>query len=200
MKIIGLCGGSGSGKSIICKIFDEFGIHSINADLVYHDLISSDSECSRELILVFGEEIKTPRNGVDREKLGKIVFSSKEKLNTLNEITHKHILAQTKKIISSIEQSSDANAIIFDAPLLFESGFNKECDVTICVIADEDTRVNRIIKRDSISEDKARARIKAQITNEELIKRCDYVIVNDSSFDVLKERVEKVKKQIIDNE
>lgn len=198
MKIIGLCGGSGSGKSLVCSIFNEFGICSIDADRVYHDLISSDSECSRELISVFGDSISLSP-GIDRRRLREIVFSSKDKLKLLNEITHKHILSQTRKLISDIERTTNNRAVIFDAPLLFESGFDMECDVTVCVIADEETRIERIVERDSITKEAAKSRIKAQISNEELMQKCDFTIINDSTVNVLREKVLKIKQQILDN-
>ena len=198
MKIIGLCGGSGSGKSLVCSIFNEFGICSIDADKVYHDLISSDSECSRELISVFGDSISLSP-GIDRRRLREIVFSSNDKLKLLNEITHKHILSQTRKLISDIEHTTNNRAVIFDAPLLFESGFDMECDVTVCVIADEETRIERIIERDSITKEAAKSRIKAQISNEELMQKCDFTIINDSTVNVLREKVLKIKQQILDN-
>ena len=198
MKIIGLCGGSGSGKSFVCSVFNEYGILSINADRVYHDMISTDSECARELISVFGTEISADV-GIDRAKLREVVFSSRGKLKLLNEITHKHILAETRRLISRISETTDCKALIFDAPLLFESGFDKECDVTVCVVADEQTRINRIIERDSISIEDAKARISSQISNNELIKKCDYSIENNSSVEKLREAVLEIKSKIIDN-
>ena len=198
MKLIGLCGGSGSGKSFVCGIFNEYGILSINADRVYHDMISTDSECARELISVFGNAISAGV-GIDRAKLREVVFSSSGKLKLLNEITHKHILAETRRLISRISETTDCKALIFDAPLLFESGFDKECDVTVCVVANEQTRINRIIERDSISIEDAKARISSQISNNELIKKCDYSIENNSSVEKLREAVLEIKSKIIDN-
>ena len=198
MKLIGLCGGSGSGKSFVCSIFNEYGILSINADSVYHDMISTDSECTRELISVFGNEIAA-NVGIDRAKLRNVVFSSNDKLRLLNEITHKHILTKTRRLISRITETTDCKALIFDAPLLFESGFDEECDVTVCVVADEQTRINRIIERDSISIEAAKARISSQIPNDELIKKCDYSIENNSSVERLRDQVLEIKSKIIDN-
>ena len=165
---------------------------------IYHDLISSDSECSRELISVFGKGISLSP-GIDRTKLREIVFTSKNKLKILNDITHKHILSQVRRFICEIEQTSDNKAIIFDAPLLFESGFDKECDVTVCVIADEETRIKRITERDAITKEVAISRIRSQISNEELLRICDFTIVNDSTIDSLREKVLNIKRQIIDN-
>ena len=198
MKVIGLCGGSGSGKSLVCSIFNELDIICIDADRVYHDMISSDSECSKELISVFGDEIAA-EVGINRARLRELAFLSKDNLELLNSITHKHILKQTRLMISNVRATTDSKAVIFDAPLLFESGFDKECDITVCVIADDETRINRIIERDSITIDAAKARIRAQIPNDELVRKCDYSIENNSSVDVLRKRVLEIKHKIIDN-
>jgi dephospho-CoA kinase len=98
MKVIGLCGGSGSGKGLACSFFDELGLKCIDTDKVYHDLISKDSECTRELISFFGEGISSDSK-IDRKKLRDIILSSDDALEQLNRITHKHILAQARTMI-----------------------------------------------------------------------------------------------------
>lgn len=194
MMVIGLCGGSGAGKGTVCSIFSELGINSIDTDKIYHSLISTDSECTEELVEAFGDTVYA-NPGIDRKALRDIVFSSPVKLKTLNEITHKHILSSVKDMI----KSSDAQAIIIDAPLLFESKFDKECDVTVCVIADDTVRMDRIIRRDHISEDAARSRIANQIKNEELIKLCDHVLENNSDEKELRMRIAELYKKLFNN-
>ena len=195
MKVIGLCGGSGAGKGTVCSVFAEFGIKSIDTDKLYHTLISTDSECTRELIDAFGDGINA-HPGIDRRALRDIVFSSSDKLNLLNTITHKHILSALRALIS---ESKEAPAIIVDAPLLFESGFNKECDVTVCVVADDDVRVNRITKRDGVTPEVARTRISSQISNGDLIKACDYAIENNSTVSELRDRVTELFIKLFNN-
>ena len=188
MKIIGLCGGSGSGKGTACSFFNDLGVKSIDTDRLYHSIISTDSECAKELVEAFGTEIKA-NPGIDRAKLRKVVFSSKESLALLNDITHRHILSEVRSII---KDQMDGIGIIIDAPLLFESGFDKECDVTVAVIADEHVRIERIMKRDGISEKIAKARIASQIPSEELIRRCDYTLRNDTTEQELRQNVEQL--------
>ena len=153
MKIIGLCGGSGSGKGIASKYFLQLGIPSIDTDAVYHDLINTSSSCVDELVMAFGDSIIDVNGGVNRKVLSDIVFcdNSKEKLNLLNEITHRHILDKTRDLINEYRRSGVV-AVIVDAPLLFESGFDRECDFTVAVIADRDIRIQRVMNRDGISE------------------------------------------------
>ena len=195
MKVIGLCGGSGAGKGTVCSIFAELGIPSIDTDKLYHSLISTDSECTREIVSAFGSDVYA-NPGVDRKALRNIVFSSPENLAILNKITHKHILASVRSIIKN---TGEARAIIIDAPLLFESGFDKECDVKICVIADEDVRIERITKRDGISPEIAKARIASQIPNDELKEICDYTIENNADTDELRKHIQALNKILFNN-
>lgn len=195
MKVIGLCGGSGAGKGTVCSIFAELGIPSIDTDKLYHSLISTDSECTREIVSAFGSDVYA-NPGVDRKALRNIVFSSPENLAILNKITHKHILASVRSIIKN---TGEARAIIIDAPLLFESGFDRECDVKICVIADEDVRIERITKRDGISPEIAKARIASQIPNDALKEICDYTIENNADTDELRKHIQVLNKTLFNN-
>ena len=197
MQVIGLCGGSGSGKGLVCSFFDELGLKCIDTDKVYHDLISKDSECTRELISFFGEGISS-NSKIDRKKLRDIIFSSDDALEQLNRITHKHILAQVRTMIEEYKKQGYPGVIV-DAPVLFESGFDKECDLTICVIADEKIRIERIINRDNITFDVAKARIDSQITNQELIRKCTYWVENGSTERELFKRVSDLYKTIFEN-
>lgn len=199
MKVIGLCGGSGSGKGAVCELFSEMDVSSIDTDRVYHRLTSSPSPCLEELALVFGKSIIDERGALDRRVLRGLVFGScdaDERRRKLNEITHKHILGEARRIISE-KRDEGAKAIIVDAPLLFESGFDKECDVTVCVIADKDIRIKRIMARDGISAEDAKRRIDGQIPNDELVRRVDYVIENNGDLDILRDEVKRVYKKIL---
>ena len=196
MKILGLCGGSGSGKGEVSEAFLTFSVPSIDTDKVYHDMTSADSPCLRELAAEFGNEIISPCGALDREALRNIVFFDREKLALLNEITHKHILAKTRLILSEYEASGEKLAVV-DAPLLFESGFDAECDVTACVIADREVRISRIMQRDSIKRADAVRRIDSQRKDSELIALCDFCIENNGSKDMLRDKVEELITKII---
>ena len=201
MKIIGLCGGSGSGKGTVCSVFKTLGIPSIDTDAVYRDMVSKDSPCLRALTLEFGKEILLDDGSLNRKLLAQIVFSGDDKetkLKLLNSISHKYILEETERIIDKYKQAGYFAAII-DAPVLFESGFNKKCDLTICVIANHETRINRIVARDGITSRQASARIASQKSDEELISLCDYYIENNGDFDSLFNTVSAIKKHIFDN-
>jgi dephospho-CoA kinase len=198
MKVIGLCGGSGSGKGTASSIFMELGIPSIDTDMVYREMTCKDSPCMRALKETFGEAILNDRGGLDRAALGEIVFHDSEKLRLLNKISHRFILEETRRRIISYAESG-YSVVLVDAPVLFESGFDTECDEIICVLADNETRVDRIMRRDGITEDRAIARINSQMSNDELLSRCNYVIYNDSDVESLRASVSALANTLLDN-
>lgn len=183
MKIIGLCGRSGSGKGYVSKIFREFsGLH-IDTDAVYHQLLLPANNSVSPLVGELTEEFGTlvlDGLSLNRKKLGEIVFSSPEKLKKLNEISHRAILAEVRNIIDK----SDAPFAIVDAPVLFESGFNNFCDYTVCVVCSDDKSIERIVNRDGITETEAKKRLNSQIKQEELTRKCDFTIYNNDCDDI----------------
>ncbi len=201
MKIIGLCGGSGSGKGTVAKMFLNFNIPSIDADAIYHELTDKPSECLSELISVFGTAILSDAGGLDRSALGKIVFygeAAEENRKKLNSISHKHVLVRIREIISDYRKNG-VPVILVDAPLLFESGFNAECDCIILVRAEREVRIARITERDGISREAAERRIDAQIPDAELAERADYVIDNSGTFAKTYGQLTQITKELLKN-
>ena len=199
MKVIGLCGGSGSGKGTVGRMLFELGIPTIDTDSVYRELTSKPSECLRALSLEFGDRIISPDGGLDRKALRDLVFygeSSEARLKKLNEISHAYILCETRRWISVFEKDG-YGAVTVDAPLLFESGFDRECDAIIAVLADTEVRVDRIMKRDGIDREAAGRRISTQIPDEELRRRADFIIVNSGNTDTLLKNVSEVAEKIL---
>ena len=196
MKIIGLAGGSGSGKTTVCKLFSGLGFAYINTDEVYHKLISAPSLCLDELVLEFGEGILNPDKTLDRKKLSAIVFAENAhvKRKRLNEITHFHILSETEGIIASL--SDEYFGVLVDAPLLFESGFDKKCDFIISLVSDKAMRIKRITERDGITSEDAAARINSQLSDEFLKENSDFLIVNDGDLDALRKSVYEISEKI----
>ena len=201
MKVIGLCGGSGSGKAAVSALFLKQGIPSIDTDGIYRELTSKDSACLRALSLEFGEEIISTDGSLNRKALSKIVFTgdgAKSRLTRLNEISHKFILDEARARLTEY-QKQGVKAAIVDAPVLFESGFNTECDVIVAVLADKEVRVNRIMLRDGIDRESAISRINSQLTDEWLASHADYVIENNSDLATLENRVCEVARLILNN-
>ena len=193
MLVIGLCGGSGSGKSTVATILSSRNILHIDTDKIYRQMISSPSACTTELANEFGRRIINLDGSVDRKFLAEIVFSDKDKHSALNRITHKHVLASVRDIISN---SKEYFAVCVDAPMLFESGFDKECDVLVAVVSPIDNRIKRITERDNISVEAAKKRIGAQISDNELISKVDFVIYNNNDITMLETTVDELLEYV----
>lgn len=191
MKIIGLAGGSGAGKNKTAEYFRDCGIESVDTDAVYRDVTKNGSECLAEIVSLFSQEILKEDGSLDRKKLAEIVFADKTKLDLLNSITHKHILAECEKIIED-QKTEGKDFIIINAPLLFESRYNERCDIIISVVAEVNLRLKRIMERDKISEDDAMRRIYNQKCDEFLILSSDYIIFNNKDEVHLKEEVDRI--------
>lgn len=197
MLIIGLCGGTGSGKGTVADLFKIYAVPSIDSDKLYHELTGRNCPLTLKLAEIFGESVIGADGSLNRKALSSIVFApgNENALQTLNSVTHRAIIEESEKIIDK-HRASGAPAVIFDAPLLFESGFNEKCDVIVSVIADDRLRMARIMRRDSIDEQMARRRIQSQKSNEFLIRNSDYVIINNGDFTALKDEVDRVAKNI----
>ena len=174
-KIIGLCGGSGSGKGLVGKIFSDNGYFVIDTDKVYRELVDNKSLCLDALVSEFGGDILNDNGTLDRKKMASIVFSDKKKHSRLNEITHKFVLARVREMIKNSERDNWSGVVV-DAPMLYESGFDKECDFVIAIICETNTRVERIILRDKITRDNAIKRISSQLSDAELISKADFIL------------------------
>ena len=179
--LVGLCGRSGSGKGFVSRIFADLGIPSIDTDLVYRRLTSASdhpSECISELARAFGDKVVNKDNSLNRDEMRKIAFgSNRDNLTLLNTITHKHILRETLAQASELSKIGH-RIVIIDAPLLYESGFDKMCSLNICVSADNESCIERITSRDCISREAALSRLNTQKSREDLESLSDIVINN----------------------
>ena len=191
MTIIGLAGGSGSGKTTVSRLFSQYNVLPVNTDEIYHNLTSSNTPCLSSIVEEFGDCVLNEHGTLDRKALGAIVFSDQEKLGRLNTISHYYVLCAVRDIISVAEKQGYIGVMV-DAPLLFESGFDEECDVIVVVTAGREKRLERITARDKISVADATKRIKNQLSDEFLSSRADFIITNNGTLDDLKEQVERV--------
>ncbi len=196
--LVGLCGRSGAGKGYVSKLFAKEGIPSIDTDLVYRTLTGpcteeNESDCMRELVQYFGFSIRNVDGSLNRAVLRTMVFGAENKarLHRLNEITHRHILKKTSGMAEELcEKGFDI--VLIDAPLLFESGFDRFCAAVVCVTAPEELLIERIIKRDGLDRSSAVLRLKSQLPREQLEEKAQYVIENDVEKDKLIRRVRAV--------
>ena len=195
MVTIGLTGPSGAGKSAVGDIMRQYGFRVIDADEVYHDIISAPCECIDELVQNFGTGILAHDGSLDRAALSSIVFANdgKDKLDLLNSITHKYVVNNIRSMIYCT-CSVMPSACVIDAPLLIEAGLNRDCLFTIAVLADEDIRAKRIALRDGISEERARARINAQKDDHFYTENCNYTLYNNGDIATLTDQVVGILK------
>ena len=193
MLIIGLTGPSGAGKGVVCAVLAAYGIPSIDTDRVYHELLVPPSACLDALVDRFGKGILSPDGTLDRRALAAIVFAEGREDDhlALNTITHRYVLDEVRKLCRAYESEGKA-AVAVDAPLLFESGYGDECDVTLAVLADRELRRERIMTRDGLSYEAANARLRAQKPDEFYLSRADHAIRNDGDIDLVQRDVEQL--------
>ncbi len=191
MLVIGLTGPSGAGKSCVASLFEQFGLPRIDADVIYHALLAPPSPCLDELTEYFGAHILSVDGTLNRRVLGQIVFHDPDKLAALNEITHRYVMAEIRRRLEQLRKESFQAALI-DAPQLFEAGADRDCNVIISVLAEESTRINRIMQRDGIDKASALCRIKSQRSDTFFRTHSDYVIENNDSPDRLLPEVRRI--------
>ena len=175
MKIIGITGVSGSGKTTISKMIQQqCEAEVIDADKIAKDLTQGDTEYLQEIITEFGEKILDENHKLKRQELANIIFEDKTKKEKLDKLTQKYVVEEIKRQI----EKSKAQLIILDVPLLFESKLNEICNITIGVIANQQEEIQRICARDNITVEQAITRLKNQNDNEFFIENCDYIVEN----------------------
>lgn len=196
MKVIGLTGGTGSGKSVVSKILAAAGAVIVDADKIAHDIILKDEPAYHEIIAYYGTGILDTEGNIIRKKLGEIVFHDSEKLAFLNQCTHKYIVAEVNRQISAAKAENTARAVILDAPLLLEAKLEAVCDLVWVVYADPEVRAKRVMDRDGITYDLAKARIANQKSWEEYKQAADAVIDNSKDLPFLEAQLEEMLKTI----
>lgn len=192
MRIIGLTGPTGSGKSAVSAVLKDNGAVIVDADKIAHDIILKGEAAYNELLGYFGEEILNNEKEIDRKKLGQIVFSQGgEKLDFLNKCTHKHIFDKMKAEIETAEKSG-FEITVLDAPLLIEGKFITLCKEVWVVFADDESRAERIMKRDLITYQQALDRMSKQKGYDVYNKYADIIIDNSTGLVNLKRQVENI--------
>ena len=190
--IVGLTGGIASGKSTVSKMFKELGVEIIDADIKAKE-ISQREDVVSEMKNIFGNKILNENGKIDRNKIKEIVFSDKEKLKMLNNLIHPKVMEEFKKI----KENADKNdIIIFDIPLLFETGMDKMCDKIMLVFVDINTQIKRMIERDNITEELAVKIINSQMSLDEKLKKSEIHIENNGTLENLREKVEKIYREL----
>ncbi len=196
VMVVGLTGQTGAGKTTVCKVFGENGFSIINADIIARKVMEKGMPCLCEICEFFGKDILLDDGSLNRQKLSKLVFSDKKKLELLNSVTYPYITSEILKTIRHYSKKG-SKLILLDAPTLFESRADDFCELIISVIAKETIRLSRIINRDKLTEDAALNRMSSQYQEDFFRQNSDFIIKNNSDmknlFDVAKEVSDKIK-------
>jgi len=191
MKVIGLTGGIGSGKSTVSGFLAELGAVIIDADKVGHEALKPDTEVWREVVAAFGRQILTPDGDINREKLGEIVFRNSESLSKLNQIMHPRMYDMVKARLEGYRKQA-AGVVVLEAPLLIEANWTSLVDEVWVTVASESTVLRRLKEKFGLSEPESLARIGSQLPSEEKVKHADVIINTDCDLDELKAKVEEL--------
>lgn len=196
MIVIGITGPTGAGKTTVLNVLRELGGAVADCDGVYHELLSTSVPLREELAARFGPGIFDENGDLRRKELGAIVFGDPDALADLNAITHRHIVSELERRIAQAE-GEGRPAIALDAVALLESGAGTLCGTTIAVTAAEEVRVGRIMAREGIGEDYARARVKAQKPSAWFEERCAHTLRNDGEKASLEKQARELFKSIL---
>ena len=192
---VGITGGIGSGKTMVCKMFELLGISVYYSDEESKKLLDADGKVKEQIIKTFGNAILNEAGNIDRKKLSETVFGDKEKLTLLNGIVHP---AVAKHFEEWVKMHSSDKYILKEAAILFESGANRLVDKVITVTAPVSLKIQRAMQRDNITEEQVVSRMKNQWSDEEKIKQSQFVIFNNED-QLLIPQVLKIHELLIAN-
>ena len=191
MKVIGLTGGIASGKSTAARLLGELGAPVIDADLLAREAVRPGSEALAAVVARFGDGVLQADGTLDRVALGRRVFADPEARRVLEEIIHPEVRRLGRLRLQALKDSGTA-LVIYMAPLLFEAGADALCDEIWVIDVDEETQLQRVTARDSVSREEARQRMSAQMPLAEKAARGDVVIDNRGSFEELAARLREL--------
>lgn len=175
MLKIGITGGIGSGKSLVCDVFRKLGVSVFNADLAAKHLMNNAPGIKQKIIDTFGANVYLKDNSLDRKKLASIIFNDKIALEKINAIIHPEV----RDFFDTWAEQQKTAYVIQEAAILFETGQIEQFDIIVLVTAPIDIKIERVMQRDKISREQVMDRMKNQLPDNEKISKSDFVIVND---------------------
>jgi dephospho-CoA kinase len=196
MLRIGLTGSIAVGRSFVCECFRELGCHVLDADKTSREVVAKGTDALEEIVKHFGGEVLLENGELDRKKMGSIVFADAEKRELLNSIIHPRVIESQNLWIEKQEADDPDGIAIIDAALMIESGGYQRFDKLIVVWCGPDIQLKRLMLRDSLSESDARARIAAQMSQDEKKKFADHLIDTSAGFDTTRRSVEELYKML----
>lgn len=190
MLLVGLTGGLGSGKSTVARMLATRGAVVVDADELARRAVAPGTHGYHQVVQVFGDEVVGPGGELDRDALSRVVFADPDKRRALESITHPEVFRLLAEEVETFRGTDEV--VVFDAPLIVETGFHEACDVVVVVTAPEAKQVARAARGRGMSPDEARARIRAQASPEMREAVADVVISNDGDLAALERRVDEL--------
>jgi len=192
LRVIGITGGIGSGKSTVSRILYDLGAKIIDADRIAREITSKTGKAYKELVESFGPEILDEKENIDRKKLSEIAFKDKQALEKLNSITHKYIAEEIKLTLDRLKEEGESDVVVIDAPIPIEQGFLDTVDEVWVVTAGQEERIKRVMERSSLTYEQVVDRINSQLKESDYLKIADEVICNNGSIEDLEQAVVKL--------
>jgi len=196
---VGLTGGIACGKSTVAKMFADLGAQIVDADLVAHELYRPGQEVYFELVKRFGHEIVKPDGELDRARIAAIAFDG-GRVEELNQIVHPAVIRRQDQWMRDIGAKDPYAVIMVEAALIFEAGVRDRFDKVIVVTCKQAQKIARLARRTGMSEAEARVEVerrsKAQMPDEEKMRRADFVIDNSGPVDVTRHQVERIQAEL----
>ena len=192
MLVVGLTGGIASGKSTVAQMFKRCGAVIIDADHLARDVVRPGKPAWREIVKVFGDGVLNRNGFINRPALGKIVFHDRRKLRKLEQIIHPRVATEQQRLVRRVAKRSPDAVIVYEVPLLFESGAHKRVDKIIVVTADRDTQVARLKRRNGMTTSEALRRIKTQMPLAEKVRRADVVLDGTEDKALVRKKVRRL--------
>ncbi len=192
MLKVGLTGSIAVGKTTVCDFFRELGCHILDADKTAREVVEPGSEGLAQIIDEFGRDVLQPDGGLDRQKMGKIVFADESKRLLLNSIIHPLVIDSQDRWLDEVETSDPDGIAIIDAALMIESGGYRRFDQLIVVWCEPAIQLKRLKLRDKLSDSDARKRIGSQMSQEEKKAYADHLIDTSGGRGATRKRVVEV--------
>ena len=196
MLVIGLTGGVATGKTTVSEVLREEGATLIDADQIARELVQPQTPAWQEVVRAFGNEILDRDGSIHRQKLASLIFSNPRQRSLLNRILHPRIKEEIGRRLKGIRETDPQAIVVIDSPLLIETGRHRDMDKVIVVVCTEAQQIERLKRRNQLSEEQARAMLSSQMSLEEKTTVADYVIGNEGSPEETRQKARNVFKEL----
>lgn len=195
MRIYGLTGGIGSGKSTVATLFEGLGVPVLYADELAREAVARGSDGLRDVIAAFSADVLTPEGALDRRKLAQVIFNDPEAKARLEGIIHPRVRELFMRRTAALAEDG-VDAILYEVPILFEQNLAPMFTATVVVCAPEEARLRRVIARDGVSAEEVRDRMRHQLSDAEKRAKATHVVENDAGLDALGARVAVLAREL----